>query len=287
MLRLPRRSVLVSILAAPMLVHSRSSLAALPPGKSDQRLAVNGTELFVFFYMPAGGAEKLLVTCHGSERHPSTQVDAALSLAEATRSLIVAPYFDTKRFPESAYQWGGLNRGVGHRTVDLIQPLVDQVRERAGAALPCYMIGHSAGGQFLQKVAAFASGDAREIVAANPGAQLMPSANEPYPYGYKTLRSRGGTEAGLQRYLAARLTLYQGTADTRQDEGFPRGEYAERQGASRYARGLNCFAAGKKFAEVKGWEFGWRLIEASGIGHSSKGMYTHHNAVNAVFGRGA
>jgi len=88
---------------------------------------------------------------------------------------VVAPRFAPPRFTVPFYQRGGVAPdGVfvppGKRTVDLVAPLVSWAEgacERRG--LPHALIGHSAGGQFLSRVAAFAPTAAKRLVIANAG----------------------------------------------------------------------------------------------------------------------
>jgi poly(3-hydroxybutyrate) depolymerase len=276
---------LASTLAAPFVLRAAFARAALSTGDSSQFFDVKGVQLNVLVHVPDTPVERLLIVFHGSGRDADTARRDAMPLGAAGRCLIVAPYFDEARFPEAKYQNGGIGVDpVGKRTIDLVEPLAEAICAAHGASLPYYLIGHSAGGQFVQKVAAFEPGKAKVIVAANPGVQLVPRDDENYPYGYGKLRSRGGTEAGLQRYLAAPLVFYQGTADTRREKGLAMHATADRQGLTRYERGLKCFAYGRQLAEANGWPFKWKIYEVPSVGHSSKGMYAHRNAVNALFG---
>jgi len=284
-LKLSRRTVLASALAAPFVLRGGLVRADLLKGNSSQFFEVKGVRLSVLLHVPDGPVERLLIVFHGSGRDADTARRDAMPLGEAGRCLIAAPYFDEARFPEAKYQNGGIGPDpVGKRTVDLIEPLAGAICEQHGADLPYYVIGHSAGGQFLQKLAAFAPSNAKVIVAANPGVQLFPRDDENYPYGYGKLRSKGGTDAGLQRYLAAPLVFYQGSADTRREKGLAMHATADRQGRTRYERGLRCFAFGGDLAQSNGWPFKWKIYEVPGVGHTSKGMYAHRNAVTALFG---
>ncbi len=53
--------------------------------------------------------------------------------------------------------------------------------------MPYYLIGHSAGGQFLARTSAFVDTGAARIVAANPGTHLFPVKDAEYPLGFGKL----------------------------------------------------------------------------------------------------
>src|SRR5437868_13595277 len=141
--------------------------------------------------------------------------------------------------------------------------LVDLDRQRAcRPQMPYYLMGHSAGGQFLVRMAGFVKTDAVRIVAGNPGTHLFPTTEMAFPLGYGKLPDELAGDETLKRYLAQPLTIYLGTADTVQDKYFDKGPAAMKQGESRYERGKKCVALAEEVARKNGWEFGWRLVEA-------------------------
>jgi hypothetical protein len=150
--------------------------------------------------------------------------------------------------------------------------------------MPYYLIGHSAGGQFLARLAGFVEGDARRIVLANPGSHLFPTRELPFPYGFGGLPGRLGGDAALKRYLAQPVTIYLGTADTG-SENLPQNENAKKQGKTRYERGRKCFEAAQELAKAKGWACNWRLVEAPKVAHDNKAMFDHENCARALFGK--
>jgi len=152
------------------------------------------------------------------------------------------------------------------------------------AALPYYLVGHSAGGQFLVRLAAFLPGEAVRIVAANPGSHLFPVRVQDFAYGFGGLPPELSSDDVIRRYLAARLTLYLGTGDVLPQPSFDDSPPAMRQGAHRLERGRNCFAAAQALARERGWAFGWRKVETAGIGHEAAFMFAAPEAEKALFG---
>jgi pimeloyl-ACP methyl ester carboxylesterase len=263
----------------------------VPAGPGQFTLPDDGEPLTVFTYKPptyTGGP--LLVVCHGVGRNAEDYRNFAINLAERFKVLVVAPLFDKERFPTERYQRGGLVQGGRVQppekwTYAVISKLVAHVRElEARPGLPYYLIGHSAGGQFLVRMTAFQPGEARRIIAANPGSHLFPHREAPFGYGFGGLPAELATDAVLRRFLAAPLTLYLGTGDVVQDESLDQTADAMKQGATRIERGRNCFEFARQLAAERGWPFAWRKVETAGIGHVAAQMFAAREAEDALFG---
>jgi hypothetical protein len=199
---------------------------------------------------------------------------------------VVAPVFDKRAFPTWRYQRGGIvKEGVvqdarewsGTQVLDLVA----WARAQEGRPLAYFLLGHSAGAQFLDRLAAFVPTEATRIVIANAGSYVFPSLEVDAPYGLGKVYSGTDGEAALRRYLEQPLTIYLGQGDTRDDE---RNDYPEAlaQGASRYQRGVNVFNAAKTLAQARGWKFNWRLVELPGVGHNARKMFSAPQASEAL-----
>ena len=150
---------------------------------------------------------------HGSDRNPRLARDNAIPLAEAGCALTVAPFFAEATFPRWAYQFGGIGelrqedgltkfrlKPRDRRTGQLVLDLIDRLREMEGRpTMPYFLIGHSAGAQFLSRFAAFFANEASRIVLANPGSYVVPLRERRYPYGLGGLTIVA--EADRRRYL--------------------------------------------------------------------------------------
>lgn len=265
---------------------------ALPAGKATILADILGTELELFTYKPASyRGEKMLFVLHGVLRNADEYRDDACALADRHGLLVVAPRFDTERFPSRRYQRGGLLDSAGRAqapaqwTYAFLPAIAAEIRTREGLpALPFWVIGHSAGGQFVARMSAFQTTGAVRHVAANAGSHLFPTRDLPFGYGFGGLPEELADDDTLQRYLAAPLTLYQGTADAGPDDYFDTSESAMRQGAGRYQRGKACFEQARALAKAKGWAFAWRLVEAEGIAHDHQKMFDHDACGRALFG---
>jgi hypothetical protein len=262
-------------------------VAAAPIMTGRQVIDINGTPMVVFTYRPAGCSDPtLLLVFHGIARNARTYRDDARVLADRLCLLVIAPVFDKRAFPTWRYQRGGIVKGgvvqdardwTGARVLDLVA----WARAQEGRPLAYSLLAHSAGAQFLDRLAAFVPTEARRIVIANAGSYVLPSLEVDAPFGLGKVYSGTDGEAALRRYLEQPLTIYLGQGDTRDDE---RNDYPEAlaQGASRHQRGVNVFNAAKTLAQTRGWTFNWRLVELPGVGHNARKMFSAPQALEAL-----
>ncbi|HYD08290.1 MAG TPA: hypothetical protein VEC60_21325 [Reyranella sp.] len=253
-------------------------------GNGKHEADIAGTTLKVFTYRPAGTPRRLLLVFHGLNRDAGPYRNNARVLAERIGAIVIAPEFDAGRFSIDLYQRGGVAKDgafvpAGNRTVDLIAPLLAWAREASGhPELPHALLGHSAGGQFLSRVTAFAPTEPAHFIVANPSTWVAPSLTDAVPFGF------GGTpdaENALRAYLERPVVALLGQEDTGTHNLSSEPE-AVALGATRLERGRNTFAKAKAVAQERGWPFGWQLVEVPGIGHNAALMFSSPQAV-AIF----
>jgi dienelactone hydrolase len=253
-----------------------------------QTADVSGTPMTVFTYRPAECSDPaLLLVFHGARRDAADYRDYARPLADRQCLLVIAPLFDKHAFPSWRYQRGGIVGKTGavqdarDWTGRLVLGLVDWARLQEGRPLAYSLIAHSAGGQFLGRLAAFVPSEAKRIVLANAGTYVFPSLTVDAPYGLGKVYSGAEGEAQLRRYLEQPLTIYLGEDDVERDDRNNTAE-ARAQGASRHQRGMNMFDAGQKLAQARGWSFNWRLVQLPGVGHDGQKMLAAEQAADAL-----
>lgn len=269
------------------------SAAALPTGRARVECPNGAEPITLFTYKPANYSQgPLLVVLHGVARNAEDYRNFAITMADRFGAIVVTPLFDNERFPSSRYQRGGILDAEGRTqpatqwTYAVIPRIVAQVRGWEGRSdLPYYLVGHSAGGQFLVRLAAFLPGDATRIVAANPGSHLFPTRDADFGYGFGGLPAELGSDDVIRRYLAAPLTIYLGTDDIYPRPSFDASEPAMKQGRNRLERGRACFDAARKLARERGWTFNWRKVETAEIGHDAACMFAAKEAADAIFGK--
>ena len=274
-----------------------TSLRAQPvsEGPGSFILPNSGEAIEVFTYKPPTyDRGPLLVVIHGSSRNAEDYRNYAIAMAEESGAIVAAPLFDLRRFSDERFKRGGGVLVGGQPeprenwTFQVVVRLVADIRKREGVVnLPYYVIGHSGGGQFAAKMALFLPDEAVRFVAANPGSNVFPDRDIPFPYGLGGLPLELSGSDALRRYCAAPLTLYLGTDDVYQNEedGFDSSPEAMRQGAFRLARNHNFFETMKRLAAAQGWPFNWRLVEVPHIGHSGARMFKAQQVQVALFGQ--
>ncbi|RQR57320.1 hypothetical protein DIE18_24545 [Burkholderia sp. Bp9125] len=275
----------------PHIAESQPATAAtIVPGAAAATAHIAGVDLPVFTYRPAQCTPAtLLVVFHGVQRNGAAYRDHAIPLAERLCAIIVAPQFDAARFPTDVYQYGGASAAQGlsrdpRQPRALVAPLVGWARQASGIAAPrVVLLGHSAGAQFLDRVAAYGPPDVTRIVIANPSTWVMPTVTDAAPFGFGGVGAARDADDALRAYLAQPITVLLGAADTG-SRHLVRGRMADAQGPTRHARGLHAFQAAQAAAESRGWVFGWRLVEVPGVGHDATRMFASPEALEAVQG---
>ncbi len=293
MVRVTLACLLAALLAA--LQPQPARAADIPVGKAEIKVALDQIELPVFTYRPSNwSGERMLIVMHGVLRNADEYRDHAIGMGDRFGALIVAPKFDSERFPNRRYQRGGIQREDKSAappeewTYTLIPKLAAAMRNATGKPdLPYSIIGHSAGGQFVMRMSAFQDTGAERLVAANSGSALLPTFDMEFGYGFGGLPTDLANEQRLRSYLAAPLTIYLGTADNQPDEDLDVSDEAMLQGSGRHQRGLALYWSGRTLAATRGWPFSWRLVEAQGVGHDHEQMFDHASCAVALFGEPA
>ena len=280
----------LAIIVCAILIAQPLAAKPLPVGASRFILPA-ADPIEVFTYKPPGfHGGPLLVVFHGVDRNAEEYRSQAICMAEKFKAIVVAPRFDAARFKSERYQFGGVLRNGKPQPRDqwtyaMIPRLVAFVRAgEGGGNMPYYLIGHSAGGQFLARMAAFQPGDACRIVASNPSSYLFPTRDLPFGYGFGKLPPELNGDEAMRAYLAAPLTLYLGACDKGATAHFDDSPTAMKQGASRLERGRACFEMARQLAVRRKWAFNWRKIEKPGVGHSASGMFAAKEVGDALFG---
>ncbi len=248
-------------------------------GYGQLRIDAAGTEIKVFTYRsPTCANPSLLFVFHGLNRKAEGVRDSAVDVADRACLMVFAPLFDKERFPNWRYHRAGVFRKgrvqpPSRWTAATMHALLDEAKKIAKRPdAKMYLFGHSAGGQFLSRIAAYAPPpDVQRIVIANPSVYVAPLVDEAAPNGFGGVFSSRQTRRQLETYLALPITIYLGQQDTG-DKSLVRHAAAMRQGATRLERGRNVYCLARDVAQQKGWTFNWRLVEAVGVGHSSRRM---------------
>ncbi len=236
----------------------------------------------VFAYRPESFAETspILIALHGYKRNAKTYRDDWSAHAERLGALLLAPKFSQAAFPgPRAYEVGNM-RTMDRRSFlprqrwsyGLVERLFDHVKAMTDSQRKGYWLyGHSAGGQFVHRLALFQENARFEVaIAANAGAYTLARPGERFPYGLDRIPDLEDVQVqGFTRQLVVMV----GENDTNTANAMLlRSEEAMRQGPHRHARGLYFFEDGRTEAKRMMLPFRWRLVSVPDVGHSNRGM---------------
>ena len=229
----------------------------------------------------------MVIVMAGMKRNAADYRDYWELAADRYKVLVVAPEFTRELWPKAAsYNLGLVGRETDREkwAFSAIEHLFDEMRvDQANYVL----FGHSAGGQFVHRMALFRPDSrASVVVAANPGWYTMPEwrkekTADPFPY---SLVGSPAGEAELRAALARRLILLVGEKDDDpDDESLFNSDAARREGATRVDRGENFFKAATVAANDLGVKLAWELVEVPDVAHSGATM--SRIAADTVYGK--
>jgi poly(3-hydroxybutyrate) depolymerase len=241
----------------------------------------------VYTYRPrqCDSACPIIFVMHGVKRDASNYRTHWEFAADRHGFIVIAPEFFA--WPKAAaYNLGDVAEQPDREkwAFSVIEHLFDEV----SVGQKDYRIfGHSAGGQFVQRMALFRPDNrASVMVAANPGWYTMPEwrkdkGAEPFPYSL--VNARVGEEQ-LRQALAKRFVLMVGEKDTDpDDENLNKSAGAMKQGEMRVERGENFFKAATAAANELGVKFAWELIEVPDTAHDGEKL--SQAAADLLFGK--
>lgn len=265
-----------------MLVGVAAAADDLPVGKSDfvfvDQRGNADKPIRVWAYRPAGLTADSPITfvMHGVLRNGETYREPWIPLADRYRTLVVVPEFSLEHYRDhSTYQFGNLRTNDGQSieeskwTFSAIEHLFDHLKAATGNRRERYFLfGHSAGAQFVHRLAMFKTGARIELaVAANAGSYTMPKFDVKFPFG---LGDSTLTEPRLRSALSVPLLVLLGERDIDpNDPHLPKNSEAEAQGPHRLARGRNFFRAAEAEAKRLKTPLRWKLTTVPEVGHDN------------------
>jgi poly(3-hydroxybutyrate) depolymerase len=255
-------------------------------------------DLPVHYYLPEGvspATAPVLFVMHGTLRNGAEYRDQWKGQADRYKFLLIVPEFPKKDFPGAMYNRGnvldqddkGPARPEAEWSFSAIERLFDHLRRECGVGAQRYSIyGHSAGGQFVHRLALFLPNARYErAVAANSGYYTLPTVGadaDPFPFSLRgTPQEAGKTRPAI---FSRDLTVLLGEADTDpNDPDLYHSPEADKQGMYRLARGRFFYETAQAEAKKAGVPLRWRLVTVPGVGHSNEKMADAAAAV--LFGK--
>ena len=165
--------------------------------------------------------------------------------------------------------------------------MIEHLFDELGDGRKSYTIfGHSAGAQFVHRMAFYLPGNRASVMAAaNAGWYAMPEwrkDKKPEPFPYSLLESGVG-EAEVRQELKRRMYILLGDKDTdpnHKDLNNTAG--AMKQGPTRMERGETYFKAITAVAAELGEKLAWELREVPDVAHQAGPMARY--AADTIFG---
>ncbi|MBI3915767.1 MAG: hypothetical protein HY322_02015 [Betaproteobacteria bacterium] len=237
-------------------------------------------KITVWYYRPhaAGADAPVVFVMHGRGRNGETYRRHWIPHAEKGQFILLVPEFSQAGFGRiRQYQFGNVMRADGTMMPDAewsftaLENIFDAVKLANVFTAAHYDIyGHSAGGQFVHRMAlVMPAARFRVAVAANAGSYAMPDPDIRYPYGLGGLES---ANEHLRAALSRRLIVLLGSEDIDPDHpSLPRAPEAMAQGAHRFERGKRFFDGARSAAGQLGVPFNWS-IEITHGAHSNAQM---------------
>lgn len=256
----------------------------IPFGSTNQTATLRDEEILLYLRRPtcANPGNGFFVIWHGTNRNSDNYILHGTDWCNARCIIGVAPTMDSTRFPTSDYQLGGLYppnsstiRPSSEWIVNYSQAVVDWGRQReARPTMPVWQFGHSAGGQFLSRVAAYACPPGMQrILVTNPSSHVRATLSYNAPYGFGGLPQSLNPTQMLQNYLAQPITIYNGgDDDDPNDPDLSHADGADAQGTNRLARANFVWDEAVNTANTNGWTFNWRKVVAPGVAHDAYDM---------------
>jgi pimeloyl-ACP methyl ester carboxylesterase len=242
-----------------------------PRGRADHPIRI-------FTYRPRTCDSRcpIVFVLHGAKRDGANYRDYWELLADREKVMVIAPEFTQAAWPKAAsYNLGDVAEQADREkwAYSAIEHIFDEMRDGQQSYA---IFGHSAGGQFVQRMAILRPDNrASVMVAANPGWYLMPEwrkdkGAEPYPYSL--VNAKVGA-AELKQALEKRFILLVGEKDDDPDDGeLNKSAGAMKQGDSRIDRGENFFKAATAAAQDLGAKLAWEFSEVPDTAHDAAAM---------------
>ncbi|MCC5833289.1 MAG: hypothetical protein JJU20_01010 [Opitutales bacterium] len=242
-----------------------------PPGHPDK-------DVPVWTYRPPGLSldAPIVFVCHGTNRNGETYRNNWIQEANELRFILIVPEFTSDAFPGSRRYNQGYMLTLGGDPIpreqwstQVIEDLFDDVVSRTeGGQEHYYLYGHSAGGQFVQRLLFFLP-DIRvaKAVIANPGWYTVADTAIEYPFGLDN--SPFDLELLGERLGEGHALLLSENDNDPNANSLNRSPEADAQGTNRFDRGLFFHAHTGEFAQSNDFDFNWSLAFAPNIAHSN------------------
>ena len=234
----------------------------------------------VWVVIPTGysSSSKFIMTMCGINRDASGIASYWVSFANTNNYVVASPEFNTTNWSSDQYILGNMFTGSSGSgslnaktrwSFNIVEQMHKELYAACGLADSTYELwGHSAGGQFVHRLAFFLPDTLiTRYIAGNSGWYTCPDLSVAFPWGaYHKLLNL--TQSDLIAYTLRKLVIMRGTADTVRDSALNTDSLSDVQGQNRYTRAAYFYNKGKTVNS----SLAWKMTDVQGVGHDDEKM---------------
>jgi hypothetical protein len=223
-------------------------------------------------------ASKFVVAMCGINRDASNVATYWVPFANSNNYVVAAPEFGSKNWSSDAYILGNMftgSSGTGNLnpmskwTFNIVEQIHRELYAKCQLIDSTYILwGHSAGGQFVHRLAFFLPDNLiSTYIAGNAGWYTCPDLNVIFPWGAQNSQLNLNY-TDLVVFTKRNLVVMRGTADTLRDGSLNTDPLSDAQGLNRYARAGYFYNKGMGINS----NLTWKLVDVPNIGHEDQKM---------------
>ncbi len=223
-------------------------------------------------------SSKFITAMCGINRDASGIATYWVPFANANNYVIAAPEFNSTEWSSDAYILGNMFTGSsGSGTLNpktkwsftIVEEIHRELYTACGLTDSTYELwGHSAGGQFVHRLAFFLPDILiSRYIAGNSGWYSCPDLSVAFPWGAQQ-KLLGLTTDDLLAFSRQNLVIMRGTADTTRDSALNTDPNSDAQGLNRYTRAGYFYNSGS----LINTSLKWKLIDVPNVAHDDQKM---------------
>lgn len=243
-------------------------------------LALSSYSIPVWVVLPTkySSVSKFVTVMCGINRDATNYATYWVPFATANNYIIAAPEFNSTDWSSDGYILGNMFTGSSGSgslnpkakwTFNIVQQIHRELYSVCALQDSTYELwGHSAGGQFVHRLAFFLPDNlVCRYIAGNSGWYTCPDLSVVFPWGAQS-SSLNYTNSELTAFTNQKLVIMRGTGDTIRDGALNTDPKSDAQGLNRYTRAGYFYNLGKTVNP----SLKWKLIEVPGVAHEDQKM---------------
>jgi len=235
----------------------------------------------VYYHIPsqANVNTPILVVFHGNDRSGEYARNGFIANANLKNFILIAPEFSQAQFPGGdAYNLGNVfvdgdnptpttlnDKSIW--TFSAVEPIFEFIKSTIKSKALVYdVFGHSAGGQFAQRLILFKpTNKINNLVISAPGWYTTLDKTLDFPYGTKSCPAVTYTyDYQFEKYFS----IIVGESDTDpNDSDLRHNDIVDKQGLNRYSRAQYFYSQSRDFALKDQYTFNWKFQILQNVGH--------------------